>query len=40
MVVRVVRLGSPRAADESYCHRSILREMLVASGAALRPPST
>jgi len=26
-------------ADESHCHRSILRELLAASGAALHPPS-
>ena len=25
-------------ADESHCHRSILRELLAASGAALHPP--
>lgn len=33
MAVRIVRLGTPRAKDETHCHRSVLRALLTERGA-------
>ncbi len=37
MAVRIVRLGSPRVEGkgEARCHRSVLRELLLAAGAEI-----
>ena len=33
MAIRVVRLGTPRAMDETRCHRSVLKALLAEHGA-------
>jgi len=35
MTIRVVRLGSPRGVPKARCHRSVLRALRVARGAAV-----